>query len=110
MQKRVGDFTSGTLDRPRKGGAGYLHPLGALLLVELFEVRQPDRFEFVRFEFDALQLALPDAAGFEAAVTGGIPNMSTASLHTHRFTFNGHMSNQFLHSNGHMFICQGEIC
>lgn len=83
MQERIGDLPPGALYGSRKGGAGYLHPLGAFLLVKPLEIRQSDRFEFVRFESDALQFALPGSAGFKAAVPNRKSNLSTASFPTH---------------------------
>jgi len=45
----------GGVQDPAKGGPGYLHPFGSVLLVEPLLVGQTERFQFVHAQLDLFQ-------------------------------------------------------
>jgi len=64
------DLGMGRMDDVAEGLSGNLHPLGRILLIEPFHVRQSDRFKFIDTQDDLLEFGHGDAARLEIGHTG----------------------------------------
>jgi hypothetical protein len=84
VHQGIGDLSVRRLGNPAESRAGDAHPLGGVLLVKAFEVRQPDGFILVQRQRDNLQRGKRNTAWLEELAGRLTPYPSAAEWPGHQ--------------------------